>query len=191
MLFQEEIVSKRLRLIIPTVALLVLCLAVPATAEGLRFQEWGLTAFGNLSMDIDNNDLYEAGAFVHVAMPLVDNKDIRLDFRVEGLFGAFWDYGNGVEVGIIPALRLYIGKMAVQPYIEGGIGPSCNSLDIEELGTSFNFLSYGGVGLRIPLQNNMSMEFGYRLRHISNAGMDENNHGVTSNQFQVGVAWAF
>ncbi|MCB2227512.1 MAG: acyloxyacyl hydrolase [Desulfarculaceae bacterium] len=182
---------KRLRLIMPLMVLLLVGLAVPAQADGLRFQEWGLTAFGNLSMDIDNADLYEAGVIGHVAMPLVNNSDIRLDFRVEGLFGAFWDYGNGVEVGIIPALRLYVGKMAVQPYIEGGIGPSYNSLDIQELGIGFNFLSYGGVGLRFPLKNNMSLEVGYRLRHISNAGLDDRNHGVTSNQVQFGVAWAF
>ncbi|MCF8034481.1 MAG: acyloxyacyl hydrolase [Desulfarculaceae bacterium] len=182
---------RRLHLIIPLLVLLLVSLALPVNAEGLQFKEWGLTGFGNLSMDIDNGDLYEAGIIAHVAMPLVDNESIRLDFRVEGLVGAFWDYGNGVEVGIIPALRLYFGKAAVQPYIEGGIGPSYNSLDIQELGIGFNFLSFGGVGLRIPLQNNLSLDFGYRLRHISNAGLDDRNHGVTSNQVQVGVAWAF
>ena len=183
--------AKRLSLIMPLLALLLITMAAPAAAGDLGFKEWGLTAFGNLSMDTDNGDLYEGGIFAHVAMPLVDNEDVRLDFRVEGLVGGFWDYGNGIEVAIIPALRLYIGKAAVIPYIEGGIGPSYNGLNIEELGMGFNFLSYGGVGLRIPLQNNMSIEFGYRLRHISNAGMDERNHGVTSNQAQFGIAWAF
>jgi hypothetical protein len=178
-------------LILPLVALLILSLAAPATAEGMRFKEWGLTAFGNLDMDIDEGDLYEAGVLAHLAMPLVDNSDIRLDFRLEALLGGFWDYGSGVEVGIIPALRLYLGKMKIQPYIEGGIGPSYNSMNIQELGIGFNFLSFGGVGLRIPLQNNVSLDFGYRLRHISNAGLDERNHGVTSNQVQVGFAIAF
>ena len=183
--------AKRYCLILPLLALLIFAMAAPAAAGDYSFKEWGITAFGNLSMDIDNNDLYEGGIFAHVAMPLIDNEDVRLDFRLEGLVGGFWDYGNGVEVAIIPALRLYIGKAAVIPYIEGGIGPSYNSLDIQELGIGFNFLSYGGVGLRIPLQNNMSIEVGYRLRHISNAGLDERNHGVTSNQAQVGIAWAF
>ena len=138
--------AKRLSLIMPLLALLLITMAAPAAAGDLGFKEWGLTAFGNLSMDTDNGDLYEGGIFAHVAMPLVDNEDVRLDFRVEGLVGGFWDYGNGIEVAIIPALRLYIGKAAVIPYIEGGIGPSYNGLDIQELGMGFNFLSYGGVG---------------------------------------------
>ncbi|MBU1154454.1 MAG: acyloxyacyl hydrolase [Proteobacteria bacterium] len=183
--------AKRLSMILPLLALLLITMAAPASAGEMGFKEWGITAFGNLSMDVNNGDLYEGGIFAHVAMPLIDNEDVRLDFRLEGLVGGFWDYGNGVEVAIIPALRLYIGKAAVIPYIEGGIGPSYNSLDIQELGIGFNFLSYGGVGLRIPLQNNVSIEFGYRLRHISNAGLDERNHGVTSNQAQFGIAWAF
>ncbi|MCB2193196.1 MAG: acyloxyacyl hydrolase [Deltaproteobacteria bacterium] len=183
--------AKRIYLILPLIALLIFAVAAPAAAEDLRFKEWGITAFGNMSMDIDDGDLYEGGVFAHVAMPLIDNESARLDFRLEGLVGGFWDYGSGVEVAIIPALRLYLGKAAVIPYIEGGIGPSYNSLDIEELGIGFNFLSYGGVGLRFPLENNVSIEVGYRLRHISNAGLDDRNHGVTSNQAQIGIAWAF
>lgn len=183
--------AKRLCLILPLLALLFITMAAPAGAEGLRFKEWGLTAFGNLAMDVDEGNLYEGGIIGHIAMPLVDNADMRLDFRVEGLVGGFWNYGNGVEVALIPALRLYFGKMSVIPYIEGGIGPSYNSLAIEELGMGFNFLSFGGVGVRIPMKDNFSIEFGYRIRHISNAGMDERNHGVTSNQAQIGIAWAF
>ncbi len=183
--------AKRLFVILPLLALLVLSLAAPASAGDYRFKEWGLTAFGNMSMDLDNADLYEGGIIAHVAMPLIDNDSARLDFRVEGLVGGFWDYGSGLEVALVPALRLYIGKMSVLPYIEGGIGPSYNTLNIEELGMGFNFLSFGGVGLRIPMKNNFSIEFGYRIRHISNAGMDERNHGVTSNQAQIGIAWAF
>ena len=176
-------------LILVVMALSLLAMA-PAAAQAKFFQEWGLTAFGNLSSDVDGGDLYEAGAFVHVAAPLV-NDQIRIDFRVEGLVGAFWDYGSGIEVGIIPGLRMYMGRGGLQPYIEGGIGPSYNGMDIQELGIGFNFLSYGGIGLRYNLENNMSLELGYRLRHISNAGLDDRNSGVTSNQVQFGIAWGF
>jgi hypothetical protein len=172
-------------------AVAALMLAGPGAAQAKFFQEWGLAAFGNQSMDIDNGNLNEAGLLFHVAAPLVDNKDIRVDFRLEGLLGTFWDYGSGVEVGVIPGLRLYVGKVKVQPYLEAGIGPTYNSLDIQELGIGFNFLSYGGVGLRLPLGDKTSLEFGYRLRHISNAGLDDRNHGVTSSQLQIGFAIAF
>lgn len=183
--------AKRFCIIPSLLALLIFIAATPVSAEGMRFQEWGLTAFGNLSMDVDRGDLYQGGVLVHLAMPLIDNHSVRLDFRLEGLLGVFCDYDRGMEMAILPGLRLYLGKAAIIPYVEGGVGPSYNNLDIEELGMSFNFLSFSGVGLRFPLQNNLSIEVGYRLRHISNAGLDDRNHGVTSNQCQVGIAWAF
>lgn len=183
--------TKRWRYLLLAALAAALMFAAPGQAQAKFFQEWGLTAFGNQSMDIDNGTLSEAGVIFHVAAPLVDNKDLRLDFRLEGLLGTFWDHGSGVEVGVIPGLRLYVGKAKVQPYLEAGIGPSYNSLDIQELGIGFNFLSYGGVGLRFPLGDKTTLELGYRLRHISNAGLDDRNHGVTSNQVQIGFAVSF
>ena len=179
----------RFRPVLIAALLLAVVMAAPAAAEAKFFKEWGLTAFGNQSSDVDTGDLYEAGIIGHVAAPLVEDQ-IRIDLRLEGLVGSFWDYGNGIEVGIIPALRLYVGK-SFQPYIEGGIGPTYNGLDIQELGTGFNFLSFGGAGLRYHLGSGMSVELGYRLRHISNAGLDDRNSGVTSNQVQFGLAWGF
>lgn len=169
---------------------LPLLAVAPATARAQFFQEIGVAVFGDASMDIEHGDLSEAGIIVSWAAPLVD-KTVRIDFRLEGLLGGFWDHGRGVEVGVIPALRMYFGKACLQPYIEGGVGLTYNGLGIPELGTGVNFLSYGGAGLRFPLQNNMSLELGYRLRHISNAGMDDKNHGVTSNQIQFGISWGF
>jgi opacity protein-like surface antigen len=184
--------SRRLYLPLFLLALLLCSTATPASAGVLGFNEWGLTAFGNKSMDADNGDLYEAGMFAHVAMPLMKRKDLRLDFRVEGQFGVFWDYDTGVDVAIVPALRLYFTcSDAFQPYAEAGVGPSYNTLDIDELGLGFNFLSFGGLGLRFPLGEAMSLDVGYRWRHISNAGLDDQNQGVSSNQLQVGLAWAF
>lgn len=106
---------------------LVSCLlcsnVVPASAGVLGFNEWGLTAFGNVSMDTDDGDLYEAGMFADVAMPIWVRKDLRLDFRVEGQVGVF-DYDTGVEVAIVPALRLYLMCNDVfLPYVEAGAGP--------------------------------------------------------------------
>ncbi len=169
---------------------LALLAAAPATVRAEYFEEVGVTAFGNVSMDIDGGALYEAGGLLTFGVPVYD-ETVRLDFRLEGLLGIFRDYGEGVEVGLIPGLRMYYGKWTLQPYIEGGIGPSYNSMDIHELGSGFNFMSYAGAGLRFPMQDNMNLELGYRLRHISNAGFDERNHGVTSSQIQFGISWGF
>ncbi len=105
--------------------------------------------------------------------------------------GGYWDYDSGVEVALVPALRLFLGSAGLRPYLEAGIGPSYNSLNIKEMGTGFNFLSFGGAGVRYLLGGGRSLELGYRLRHISNAGLDESNHGVTAHQLQLGMAFEF
>ncbi len=105
--------------------------------------------------------------------------------------GRYWDYGQrGWRCpGAAPASLL--GSAGLRPYLEAGIGPSYNSLNIKEMGTGFNFLSFGGAGVRYLLGGGRSLELGYRLRHISNAGLDESNHGVTAHQLQLGMAFEF
>jgi opacity protein-like surface antigen len=179
---------KALRLLAPL--LLLACLAAPAQAG--FFQQWSLAAHGNQAFDLDGDqDLYGAGILVGLAAPLHASGQVRLDLRVEGQFGGFWDHGSGVEAAALPSLRLYFGQ-DIRPYLEAGVGPSYNSLDIEELGTGFNFLSFGGVGLCIPLREGMDLVVGYRIRHISNAGLDaDHNSGISSHQFQAGLAFPF
>ena len=179
---------------LPMLALLTVLFlaAAPAPAADIPFfKSWGISTYINQDSDIGDGDLYSAGVLLHLAAPLFAQPGTRLDFRLEGLFGSFWDYGSGVEVGLIPGLRLYLGQGDIKPYLEGGIGPSYNSLNIKELGTNFNFLSYGGLGLSFALDKSTSLEAGYRLRHISNAGASERNHGVTANQLQIGLSFAF
>lgn len=184
---------KKIRnILLGALVLASLLAAHPAAAAWYTPDEWGLTVYGNTDIDVDEGDLYSAGLMLGFAKALTaKDASARLDFRLEGQVGSFWDYGSGAELAILPGLRLYLGKYKLKPYLEGGIGPSYNFLDIEELGIGFNFLSYGGVGVRYELGEGMSLDLGYRLRHISNAGMSDRNHGVTSNQLQFGLNWSF
>jgi hypothetical protein len=172
-------------------ALVLLLVASPASAGSGGIREAGISLYGNIDFDLDDVELYSAGLLVHAAWVLVESDGLRLDFRAEALFGVYWDYDDGTEVALVPGLRLYMGSGMLKPYVEAGIGPSVNTLDIEELGTDFNFLSYGGLGLRFSAGPNSWMEVGGRVRHISNMGMDEHNHGVTAGQIQVGYVWEF
>ncbi len=180
--------TKRCLVLVLSLALLA---AVPSVASAKFFKEAGLTAFYNQDSDVGGGDLNEAGAFFHVAAPLWQSGGARLDLRIEFLVGYFHNLDTAIEVALVPALRLYFGAGSIMPYLEGGIGPSINGLDIDELGIAFNFLSFGGVGLRFPIGSSRFIDLGYRLRHISNAGLDERNGGVTSHQIQVGLSWEF
>jgi hypothetical protein len=175
---------------------MMLCLLVlwglAGPAQAGFFEEWSVSAYGEQAFDLDaGGDLYGAGVVAGLAAPLQSWKGARLDFRLEAKAGGFWDRDSGAQLAVLPGLRLYFGEN-VRPYLEGGIGPSLDTLDIEELGTGFNFLSYGGVGVLIPLERGKSLVLGYRLQHLSNAGLDaDNNSGVNSHQVQAGLVFPF
>jgi hypothetical protein len=169
--------------------------ASPARAgEGGLFQEWGASIFAHQDLDLSGVKLNAVGMLVHVEGLLWKSQSLRLNLRLEGMVSGYGGYGQGSELALIPALRLYLFNSDwARPgfYVEGGVGPAYNDVNIPELGQEFNFVSFGGLGLRWPLGDGVSFQFGYRLRHISNAGMNGRNHGVTSNQLQAGFSWAF
>lgn len=179
---------KLLKVICPLI--MVLFLISPAAAEQGFFKEIGMSIYANQSFDL-HTDLNTAGVRLTLIAPWFGGETVDLDFRLEGQQGVFWGYDRGVEIAVVPALRAYFKWWTLRPYVECGIGLSYQSLDIYELGTDFNFLSFAGLGLSMPISDAVSLEFGYRLRHISNAGLDGRNHGVTANQAQVEVNWSF
>ncbi|MFH1059667.1 MAG: acyloxyacyl hydrolase [Pseudomonadota bacterium] len=183
---------RKLTLLLLAGCLLAAPLAVPAQAWILRPSEAGLRYFYNHSFDLDHGELVGSGLGFHLATPLHSGQWLRLDLELEVDVGGFANHDTGHEASLLPGLRVYLNPAGSWlPYLEGGFGVTYNDLGINELGTGFNFLSYAGLGLRLPLTGSTSLDLGYRLRHISNAGLDENNHGVTSHQAQAGLVWRF
>lgn len=163
----------------------------PALARAWDFTEWGLGAWAHSDIDIKGGNLQGLGVSLNVAGLIWSEAEFRLDFRLEGGVAKFWNYASGLEASLVPGLRLYfpaLGPWPARPFLEGGLGPSWDHLVIEELGSELNFLSFGGLGLRLPMAG-WHLELGYRLRHISNGGLEERNHGVTSNVLQLALAW--
>lgn len=143
-------------------------------------------------MGIAQARLYRTGLIAHLAGPLWHGPGARLDLRLEAHAGWFSDYDRGWEAALTGGARLYLGcPCRAAFYLEAGIGPSYNSLEIVEMGLGFNFLSYGGLGVRLAGDDRLSWEIGYRVRHISNAGLHQRNHGVTGHQFLVGIVMGF
>jgi hypothetical protein len=176
---------------------LACCLLGPGGLQALEFTEVGVGLFAHSDIDIQGGNLAGLGLCVGTAAPLWEpaatGRGWRLDLRLEAEAVGFWNYATGMELSLLPGLRLYapaLTRQEIRPFLEGGLGPSWNNLRIHELGSGFNFLSYGGLGLRLPLRG-CKLDLGYRLRHISNGGLDENNHGVTSHLVHLGLIWDF
>jgi hypothetical protein len=163
--------------------ILPLLCPVPASAWGLKLQEWGGGAYVSRDFNLKNNTLDSTGVLGYMTTPFWDSAYLKLEGRLEAQLGGYWDYSTGVELALLPSLRLYLHSpqapgMAI--YGEAGVGPSYNTLNIKELGEGFNFISFWGLGLRLPLSKFTSLDLGYRMRHISNAGLDDANGGVNS-----------
>lgn len=174
------------------VLVLALLLAGPHAAWGFEFNQWGVSGSLGEDMEIAQGRLRHAGLMGHVAGELWSGGDMRLDLRLELQAGWFWDYDSGYEAAFTGGVRLYLGcPCAAAFFLEAGVGPSYNSLDIDQLGMGFNFLSFGGMGVRVQISQGMAWEVGYRMRHISNAGLHHRNIGVTNHQFMTGVVFDF
>jgi hypothetical protein len=169
-------------------------LPTPARAWWPHFSETGLGLYGHTDLDIKGGNLGGLGLGAHLAAPLHLSERLRLDLRLEMSGSGFWNYASGAEVAAASGLRLYLPPPKPQglaPFMEAGLGLSFDELHIPELGTRFNFLSFCGLGLRQGIAPDTFLDLGYRIRHISNGGLDERNHGVTSHLIGLDLAWNF
>jgi len=88
------------------------------------------------------------------------------------------------EIGVSPIFfRLTFGQGKFRPYVEGGLGILYTDLRSvirvgQTLGSRVQFASQGGVGLQYTLNPDMALALSARFRHISNAGIDDDNPGI-------------
>ena len=73
------------------------------------------------------------------------------------------------------------------PYVFAGGGPLYTNLDIPGLGSKFNGSYQAGLGVRYLIEGNISIDFNYRLHHISNAGTAEPNEPLNSSKIFMGL----
>jgi lipid A 3-O-deacylase len=113
-----------------------------------------------------------------------------LEFLMEGsLAYSRQDSAGRYAVGITP-LFLYnfqpITKIVLS--FELGAGILYTNLDPERFGSHFNFTPQGGIGLGYELARGTFLKISYRFHHISNAGLSEENRGINSHLFSVGLS---
>jgi opacity protein-like surface antigen len=77
------------------------------------------------------------------------------------------------------------------PYFDAGSGPVHTTIDenAPEITGHTQFLSQGGVGLQYFVRPQRAMVFEYHYFHMSNAGLQQPNHGFNGSMFTVGFRW--
>ncbi len=77
------------------------------------------------------------------------------------------------------------------PFIEGGAGPCGTGIGKPDLSTTFEFNDQAGVGVHYFFRDNKTLTLQYRFIHLSNAGIEEPNHGLDTQLFLAGMNWFF
>lgn len=100
---------------------------------------------------------------------------------------------NGIEAGLQIGLR-YIASLNefVSVFGEISSGPTYFGIDTFEQGDyRFNFLSRFSTGLDFAVTRLVSLQAGYRFRHLSNAKLSTPNAGINSNAFFTGISFKY
>ena len=77
----------------------------------------------------------------------------------------------------------------IMPYVFAGGGPVYTNLDIPGLGSEFNGNYQAGLGFNYFIRGNASINFNYRLHHISNSGTAEPNEPLNSSRILLGISF--
>jgi opacity protein-like surface antigen len=132
---------------------------------------------------------------------------LRIGFDINSLFGmpprqgtvqlAFEPFANaveepdkGVEAGVDVFIRyLYPIARSVMAVSEIGSGPAYLGINTREQGgAGINILTQIGFGTRIDMSESLSLNLGYRFRHLSCAGIRQPNSGINSNLLTMGLS---
>ena len=123
---------------------------------------------------------------------LLDKINIRpkgsLKFVLEPFLNTIVSPDSNIEVGndfIIKYSHPIIRRVNI--YIEAGLGMMFTSQHTFEQSTQFNFTEQVGGGISCFFAKNKSVNFGYRYRHFSNAGIDEPNRGIDMDFYLFGI----
>ena len=114
-------------------------------------------------------------------------------FNMEPFFGQVISPSNNFEAGCAFLLRFAVplGEDRVRLFVEGGAGPMYLGRDTVEQSTHFNFINYAGAGCSVKVRPDMAIEGSFRLRHVSNAGINHPNSGIDGGTVLLGLNWLF
>ena len=158
-----------------------------------------VTGYGTASLEKKSSDydiipiLPQIGFDIN---PLLEKMNITpggtLEFVIEPIVNVVIKPKANSEIGFSLLLN-YSGNITsrITPYIEGGLGAIHTTQNTHEQGTQYNFLSQVGAGLQFFLNDSFALKGGYRFRHMSNAGIDDDNSGINHHFVLVGLSYFF
>ena len=77
-------------------------------------------------------------------------------------------------------------ERGLKPFVEAGIGVVYTDFRVEGQGLKVNFNPQAGFGLELPPSLGGEYFLTFRVHHISNGGLDDENRGINSVAFVIG-----
>jgi len=115
-----------------------------------------------------------------------------LEPGLEGWFEYYFNPKHAGAGGLKAALRLHaIGFGRVVPYLELTAGAGGTGLRVPESQSTFTFILEGGVGFSVFVADDLAINVGYRIQHMSNGGTSKPNFGFEANVGVIGVSYFF
>jgi len=156
------------------------------------FKEFGFLGGYNRANLKEKKDLEEIPFILRFGFdlrPLIKNKSNYLfEFTLEPYTSLIMEPKSNFMGGCNFLLKFGFPLKKVYPYLEGGFGFNYFTLHTREQSTQFNFSEIIGVGINYFLKENLSLNLGYRARHISNASIKKPNQGIDTQGFIFGVS---
>lgn len=114
------------------------------------------------------------------------------EFLGEAFGGAQFNPREAYVVGLTPVLRYnFATGTRWVPFFDAGAGVTLTDIGRPDLGGVFQFNLQTGPGVRYFVNEKTVLTFQFRFLHISNASIQDPDHGVNTSVFYVGVSRFF
>jgi lipid A 3-O-deacylase len=165
---------------------LITCLLLSGAvgrAEDFRLESVG--ARGGISANLTGRSFNQAEVFANWNLPWAWDlgKEWHLQSRLDFSAGWLRDRGYNAAIGTVgPSLVLSRERLPVS--LEGGISPtllSQHDFESRDFGTYIQFTSHVGLNWDFAAH----WRLGYRLQHMSNAGLGSHDRGLNMHLFAL------
>ena len=114
------------------------------------------------------------------------------EFIVEPYINTVVSPRTNIEAGCGILLKYsYPLTTKLYPYALGGLGMAYLSQHTRTQSTHWGFTPQLGLGLMYFFKKDIALDFEYRYRHFSNAGIKKPNNGINVNMFLIGLSKFF
>jgi hypothetical protein len=183
----------------------VVCVISPVWADDLlpKAGMWSTGLRSGYTFSIDSKDVEMVPVHMHIGYTLFKGRpwifpEGSFEIAIEPFASVITKAENNAktahgsnEFGLGLPILTYNFNLGygISPFIVGGLGVLYKDLRGFHMGGSFSFMETAGAGLSYFVNENVALSAEWRFRHMSNAGIYDENVGLNSGIFLAGFSY--